>query len=270
MELNPQHRDVPFTRVLQLLLYPLLFVFIAAFLPACDQDVPMLEYQALRALPHDTEAYTQGLLFHDGRFFESTGRLGASSVREVDPESGEVIQITSLSQEHFGEGLARVGTELIQLTWHAGLAFVYDVETLSLQKTFEYEGEGWGLCFDGEFLYMSDGTNRLSLRNPETFEVVDELRVTKGGYSVPSLNELECVGDVIYANVFQTNRIVRIDKSTGNVTGEIDGFQLSLGAERGSDPEAVLNGIAFDPGPGTLFVTGKLWDRIYELQVGGD
>ncbi len=271
MKSTPKPRSAPPRRTLwRATGYAVLVSLVTAALPACDQDVPMLEYQALRALPHDTEAYTQGLLFHDGRFFESTGRLGASSVREVDPESGEVIQITSLSQEHFGEGLARVGTELIQLTWHAGLAFVYDVETLSLQKTFEYEGEGWGLCFDGELLYMSDGTNRLSLRNPETFEVVDELRVSKGGYSVSSLNELECVGDVIYANVFQTNRIVRIDKSTGNVTGEIDGFQLSLGAERGSDPEAVLNGIAYDPGSETLFVTGKLWDRIYELQVGGD
>lgn len=270
-DLSPQHPYGTFRSNLRGLARPaLLLVLLIVALSACDQGVPTLGFQALRALPHDTLAYTQGLLFYDGRFFESTGRLGSSSVREVDPESGEVIRITSLAQDHFGEGLARVGTKLIQLTWHAGLAFVYDLETLSLQKTFDYEGEGWGLCFDGEFLYMSDGSSQLSRRDPETFEVVDELRVTKGGYSVSALNELECVGDVIYANVFQTNRIVRIDKTSGHVTGEIDGFQLSLGAERGSDPEAVLNGIAHDPERGTLFVTGKLWDRIYELQVGGD
>jgi glutaminyl-peptide cyclotransferase len=210
------------------------------------------------------------LLYHEGRFFESTGRNGSSSLREVDPETGEILRITSLSEDYFGEGLARVGSELIQLTWHAGIAFVYDLETLALLRTFDYEGEGWGLCFDGEFLFMSDGTNRLTQRDPGTFEVLGEVRVTKGGYSVSSLNELECVGDVIFANVFQTNRIVRIDKVTGQVTGEIDAFQLSLGAERGPDPEAVLNGIAHDPEKGTLFVTGKLWDRIYELRLGGD
>ena len=248
-----------------------LFVAVVAMgLQGCDRAVPVLEYEALRALPHDSEAYTQGLLYHEGRFFESTGRNGSSSVREVDPETGEVLRITPLAEEYFGEGLARVGLELVQLTWHAGMAFVYDLETLELKRTFDYEGQGWGLCFDGESLFMSDGTNRLTQRNPETFEIVGELRVTQGGYSVSSLNELECVGDVIFANVFQTNRIVRIDKATGHITGEIDAFQLSLGAERGPDPEAVLNGIAHDPDNGTLFVTGKLWDRIYELRIGGD
>ena len=248
----------------------LLISLFAMGLHGCNQQVPTLEYEALRALPHDREAYTQGLLYHEGRFFESTGRNGSSSVREVKPGKGGGLRITALSQGYFGGGLARVGSELIQLTWHAGKAFVYDLETLELQRTLEYEGQGWGLCFDGEVLFMSDGTNRLTRRNPETFEVVGELRVTKGGYSVSSLNELECVGDVIFANVFQTNRIVRIDKATGQVTGEIDAYQLSLGAERGPDPEAVLNGIAYDPANGTLFVTGKLWDRIYELRVGGE
>ena len=270
MELTPKHRTLRRREnPARGFRGALIFGILTLTLSGCDQDVPALEFKALRALPHDTAAYTQGLLYFNGRFFESTGRLGTSSVREVDPESGKVLQITPLAPELFGEGLARVGSQLIQLTWHAGLAFVYDVETLTLQRTFEYEGEGWGLCFDGESLYMSDGSTRLMRRDPLTFEVVDEFRVTQAGYSVSNLNELECVGDVIYANIFQSNRIVRIDKATGQVTGEIDGFQLTLGAGRGTDPEAVMNGIAHDPDRGTLFVTGKLWDRIYELQVGG-
>ena len=174
-----------------------------------------------------------------------------------------------LSEEHFGEGLALVGPELVQLTWKSGLAFVYDSETLTLQRTFNYDGEGWGLCFDGEFLFMSDGSDRLLKRDPNTFEVLEEIRVTRNGFSLRRLNELECVGDDIYANVYQTNSIARIEKLTGKVTAEIDGFGLSLASERGSDPEAVLNGIAFDPGSGSFYVTGKLWSNLFEIQIPG-
>ena len=239
-------------------------------LSACDRGVPILDYEILRTLPHDPEAYTQGLVFHDGFLFESTGRYGTSSVRKTDLSTGEVLQITSLAEEHFGEGLALVGSELIQLTWQAGLAFVDDSESLVLQRTVEYEGEGWGLCFDGESLFMSNGTDRLFRRDPATFEVLEELQVTKDGLSVWRLNELECVGDDVFANVYQTTKIMRIDKATGRVTSEIDGFSLSAAAERVPDPEAVLNGIAHDPEAGTLYVTGKLWRTLFEIRVVGN
>jgi len=160
-----------------------------------------------------------------------------------------------------------VGSELIQLTWQSGLAFVYDSETLGLRRTMEYTGEGWGLCFDGESLFMSNGSGKLQRRNPETFEVREEIRVTKDGFSVSRLNELECVGNEILANVYQTNQILRIDKLTGRVTAEIDGYELSVASRRSPDPEAVFNGIAFDPATGHFFVTGKLWPDLFEIEI---
>ena len=221
----------------------------------------------LRNLPHDPLAYTQGLVFQDGVLFESTGRRGASSVRRVDLESGEVLSIHQLSEEYFGEGLALVGSELIQLTWQSGLAFVYDSESLELKRTLEYTGEGWGLCFDGESLFMSDGSDRLLKRDPLTFEVIEEVPATKDGFSVWRLNELECVGDEIFANIYQTNRIVRIDKHTGEVRAEIDGYGLSVASRRTPDPEAVFNGIAYDPASGHFYVTGKLWPNLFEIEI---
>jgi len=228
-----------------------------------------LDYEILRNLPHDQEAYTQGLVFHDGFLFESTGRYGESSVRKTDLATGEILQITPLAEEYFGEGLALVGSELFQLTWQSELVFVYDVGSLDLLRSVEYQGEGWGLCYDGEFLYMSDGTDRLFRRDPATFEVLEERQVTADGLSVWRLNELECVGEFIYANVYPTARILRIDKHSGRVLSEIDGFRLSTAARRASDPEAVLNGIAHDPNTGTLFVTGKLWENLFEIEIAG-
>lgn len=235
----------------------------------CDRPVSEQEYKILGTFPHDPHAYTQGLVFHDGFLYESTGRYGESSIRKVGLESGEILAASALSEEHFGEGLALVGTELYQLTWKSGLAFVYDSETLTLQRTFTYEGEGWGLCFDGEFLFMSDGTDRLFKRDPGTFEVLDEIRVTRNSFSLRRLNELECVGNHIFANVFQTDDIVRIDKVTGEVTAEIDGFGLSLASRRAPDPEAVFNGIAFDAEKGHFYVTGKLWPHLFEIDIPG-
>ena len=238
-------------------------------LSACDKGVESLPYEILRTLPHDGEAYTQGLVLRDGFFFESTGRYGESTVRRVDLATGEALQSITLAEEYFGEGLALVGSELFQLTWKSGLAFVYDVETLDLIRSLEYQGEGWGLCYDGQSLFMSDGTDRLFRRDPTTFEVQDELRVTANGISVWRVNELECVGEYIYANVYPTTRILQIDKHTGRVLSEIDGFRLSAAARRVSDPEAVLNGIAHDPTTGSLYVTGKLWDSLFEIEING-
>lgn len=243
-------------------------LLLLALLPGCDGPLPVQEFSVVRTLPHDQDAYTQGLVYHRGLLYESTGQLGKSSLRKVSPETGEVLSLHPLPEEYFGEGLALVGSELVQLTWKAGLAFVYDLETLTVQRTMEYEGEGWGLCFDGESLFMSDGSSRLYRRDPATFEVLEELTVTEGGFSVRSLNELECVGAEILANVFQTNRIVRIEKTTGKVLSELDGYSLSLASKRPPNPEAVLNGIAHDPATGNLFVTGKLWPDLFEIQIG--
>lgn len=239
----------------------------AALLLGCERPVAELEYQLRRTLPHDTLAYTQGLLIHDGVFFESTGRYGESEVRQVDVATGRVLRSHALAGEHFGEGLARVGDRLIQLTWRAGLAFVYDAATLLPADTFEYEGEGWGLCHDGESLFMSDGSGTLQRRDRDTFRLIERIAVTRDGFSERNLNELECVGDDIYANIYQSDEIVRIDKETGGITGRLDAFPLSLAAGRPADAGAVLNGIAHDERRGTFFVTGKLWAAMFEITI---
>jgi glutamine cyclotransferase len=236
---------------------------------ACGPQVEPLDYQIVRTLPHDPEAYTQGLVFKDGFLFESTGRYGSSSVRKTDPETGEILQITQLGEEYFGEGLALVGSELFQLTWKTGVAFVYDSDSLTLERTLKYDGEGWGLCFDGESLFMSDGTDRLVRRDPATFTEIGALKVTENGFPVWRLNELECVGNHIFANVYETTRILRIEKATGRVVSEIDGFPLSAAAKRAPDPGAVMNGIAYDPETGAFFLTGKLWQSLFEVRLEG-
>ena len=239
----------------------------AAVLSGCESPVAQLEYELRRTLPHDPEAYTQGLLIHGGVFYESTGRYGESDVRRVDIATGRVLLSHSLGDEHFGEGLARVGDRLVQLTWKAGLAFVYDAETLAPVDTLEYEGEGWGLCHDGRSLFMSDGSATLQRRDPATFELVERIRVTRNGFSVRNLNELECVGDHIYANIYLENEIVRIDKASGEVDGVLDAFSLSVYGGRPTDVGAVFNGIAYDPAAGTFYVTGKLWSNMFEVAI---
>lgn len=231
--------------------------------------VPELGYDVLRTLPHDPGAYTQGLVIHDGTFLESTGQYGESELRQVDIATGEVQRSQVLSEEHFGEGIAVVGDRVIQLTWKAGLAFVYDIGTFAPTDTLSYEGEGWGLCYDGESLFLSDGSGTLQRRDPATFAVLGELRVTRDGFSTRNLNELECVGDDIYANIYMENRIVRIDKATGEVTGELDALGLALASRRPADPGAVFNGIAYDAATGTFYVTGKLWPEMFEIAIGG-
>jgi glutamine cyclotransferase len=243
-------------------------LFLAALL-SCDKPAPTQEYRIVASHPHDPTAYTQGLVFHDGALYESTGRHGESTVRRVELESGRVLASRSLPDDVFGEGLALVGSELYQLTWKAGIVYVYDVDSLTLKRTHEYSGDGWGLCFDGSWLFMSNGSDRLLRRDPSTFELLEEIRVTEDGFSVRQLNELECVGDEILANVFQTNRILRIEKVTGKVLAELDGYSLSLASRRPPNPEAVFNGIAHDPRTGHLYVTGKLWPDLFEIEIVG-
>ena len=235
------------------------------------QNPPTAEFvelrpQVLNSYPHDRDAFTQGLLLHNDLFYESTGLRGRSSLRKVEPETGEVLEQISVPQPYFAEGLALVNDRLIQLTWEAGEAFVYNLD-FEQTGTFNYTGEGWGLCYDGESLYMSDGSATIDRRDPETFELLEEVRVRLRGAPVVLLNELECVGDSLYANVWQTDDIVRIDKTSGQVTARIDAAGLLTEEERASlEAGGVLNGIAYDEKSETFFITGKLWPKMFEVR----
>ncbi|MFO7546684.1 MAG: glutaminyl-peptide cyclotransferase [Trueperaceae bacterium] len=239
----------------------------AAFLTACGAQRPeRLTVEVLAELPHDAAAFTQGLqLGQDGKLYESTGLVGRSSVREVARDSGAVIRQRDIPAPYFAEGLTLVGDEVLQLTWQAGLAFRWNRTTFEPTGHARYEGEGWGLCFDGEALWMSDGSATLTRRDPSTFAVLDSVEVRAEGEPLARLNELECVDDVIYANVWLTDEIVRIDPGSGRVTARIDAEPLraSLGAV---SPDAVLNGIAYDAQNDTFLVTGKLWPKLYEVR----
>lgn len=236
-------------------------------LPSCAPEDLTVEWELAGSFPHDTAAYTQGLLFHDRHLYESTGRYGESTLRKVNPETGEVVSQVALDSAYFGEGLALVGDTLVQLTWKEGVALLYGVDSLESRGQFTYEGEGWGLCFDGAVLYMSDGSDVLLMRDPVTFDVVGEISVVQNGFAARQLNELECVGDLIYANVFLTDRIVQIDKLTGNVVGEINGARLSVPGGRPRDREAVLNGIAYVEATDIFLMTGKLWRHVLAVRL---
>ncbi|MBI4521895.1 MAG: glutaminyl-peptide cyclotransferase [Gemmatimonadetes bacterium] len=244
----------------------LLFCVLA--LCACDRAAE-LEYRVLRTLPHDSGAYTQGLVLHEGWLWESTGRYGESSVRKVRIDTGEIVQIHRLPEQYFGEGLAVVDSQLVQLTWKEGVAFVYELDSLSPRDTLAYEGEGWGLCYDGQALYMTNGSSTLFRRDARTFEVLDSLEITRDGFPIWNLNELECVGEDVYANVFLRDEILQIDKATGRVRGVLDAWTLVVGSRRPAETDAVLNGIAYDPSARTFFVTGKLWPALFELEIDG-
>lgn len=224
-----------------------------------------LELEILERIPHATDAFTQGFLLDDGRLFESTGLLGASTLREVDPSSGEVLRQVAVDPNVFAEGLALVGDRLIQLSWRAGTADVYDRDTFELVETFTYEGEGWGLCHDGARLIMSDGSATLTMRNPSSFEVIETVQVRRDGLPVERINELECVGDAVWANVWQTDDIIRIDPATGMVTGVVD----ASGLHRSNDANDVLNGIAHDEATGEFLITGKRWPEMFRVRFSG-
>lgn len=237
-------------------------------LRAQTQEIERLIPEVLNVYPHDDSAFTQGLLWHDGYLYESTGLYGYSTLRRVDIESGEPLESLSLDEAYFAEGLELVGDKLIQLTWQAGMAFVYDVASFDLIEIIEYEGEGWGLCYDGRYLFMSDGSPYLSLRDAETFDLIVRAAVTYQGTTVPPqlLNELECVGDDIYANAWNTDLIFRIDKWTGDVTAVIDASALMTDAEKAElAAGSVLNGIAWNPESETFFITGKKWHKLFEV-----
>lgn len=242
-------------------------------LVGCASDAPdTIGYREVARHPHDPRAFTQGLLWHDGALYESTGLYGSSSLRRVDLESGEVRAVRYLPDDRFAEGLARVGDELIQLTWRAQEAYRWPLDGFErgepARATHRYAGEGWGLCFDGERLVMSDGSARLTFRDPDDLAPLGSVEVTLAGEPLPRLNELECIGDQVWANVWYDDRIVRIDPDEGRVTGVLDATALLSAEERaGLSSEAVLNGIAWRPETGTLLLTGKLWPVVVEVAI---
>ena len=237
------------------------------FLAATPSRARADDFQIIRTYPHDPNAFTQGLVLVDGHLYESTGRNGHSSIRMIDLSTGWVLKEYDLPQEYFGEGLTDWHDTLIQLTWISGVAFVYDRSTFTVRRTMHYTGEGWGLTHDSRALILSDGTPTLRLLDPNSFREIKKLNVRDGhNQPVKNLNELEYVEDEIYANVWHENRIARISPRTGRVLGWIELSDLVKTVEV-SDPEAVLNGIAYDTKSGHLFVTGKLWPKLFEIKI---
>lgn len=224
-------------------------------------------YRVITTYPHDPKAFTQGLLYRDGALYESTGLYGQSSLRRVELETGKVLQQVQLPKRYFAEGLALVGDALVQLTWQEHTGIVYDRRTFEQRRTFTYKTEGWGLDYDDKGgLVMSDGSDQLFFLDPKTFAVVRTLRVRDGGRPVPNLNELEWIEGEIWANVWSTDRLVRIDPSSGAVTGWVNLDTLWPRAQRPRSAD-VLNGIAYDRERRRIFVTGKNWPRLYHIAV---
>jgi len=248
---------------------PALLTNADARLPAVpfDPSTPRISAHVIRRLPHDTAAYTQGLAIYRGRLLESTGRLGRSDVREVDATTGSVRRRTELPATEFGEGIAVVRDRLFQLTWRGGTGHVYDPATLTPIDSFTFAGEGWGLATDGRVLYMSDGTSRIRVLDPAGFREVRTIQVRERDSTVWMLNELEWVRGELWANVYQTDLIARIDPATGHVMGWIDLGNLLTAAERQdvAGRGGIANGIAFDSVSNRLFVTGKLWPRLFQI-----
>jgi glutamine cyclotransferase len=227
--------------------------------------LPTYGYRVVRAYPHDADAFTQGLQYVDGFLYEGTGLNGRSSVRKVELESGKVVQRRNLAKTYFGEGITVWNADLIQLTWQSNIAFVYDRQTFEPRRTFTYKGEGWGLTHDGSSLIMSDGTDELRVLDPATFAEKRRIKVTAAGAPLRQLNELEYMKGEILANVWTADSVARIAPDTGRVTGYIDLRGLLSRAEAANAD--VLNGIAYDAQNDRLFVTGKLWPKLFEIKI---
>ncbi|MDZ7707000.1 MAG: glutaminyl-peptide cyclotransferase [Trueperaceae bacterium] len=259
----------------RLALAPALALVASLLLSACGSSPPTeLSAEEVARYPHDAAAFTQGLVWHDGALYESTGLYGESSLRRVDLDTGAVDEIRYLDADVFAEGLARVGDTLVQLTWRAQRAYRWPLGGFARgdppQSVHTYQGEGWGLCHDGERLVRSDGTPRLTFHDPDDFRSLGSVDVTVGGEPLPRLNELECVGDAIWANVWYEDRIVRIDPSSGRVEAWLDLSGLLTPAQRAEvGPQGVLNGLAWRSDTETMLVTGKLWPVVVELRIAG-
>lgn len=237
-----------------------------ALLALCSPAIAVerLRVEVIESFPHARDAFTQGLVYEEGVLYESTGLYGESTVRRVDLETGMVEKRVDLAAEYFGEGLARVDDRLIQITWREGTAFVYDRETFEEIERFSYEGEGWGLDFDGQRLLMTNGSAEIQYRDAATFELLGSVTARLNGRPLARLNEIEYVKGDLYANVFMTEQLVRIDPLSGEVEAVIDARGLLTAEEReGAD---VLNGIAYDEDSGTFLITGKKWPRMFRVR----
>lgn len=230
------------------------------------EEVPVYSYEVINTWPHDSEAYTQGLVFYDGALFESTGLYGSSSLRRVELKSGKVKKKVEVAREYFAEGMTIFGDKVFQLTWQAQKGFVYDLKKLQQEGEFTYEGQGWGLTHDNHSLIMSDGTNRIRFLDPNSFQVQRTISVYENGSPLTQLNELEFIKGEIYANIWKTDRIVRIDPTTGKINAWIDMTGLHHQGEKRA-AENCLNGIAYDAESDRLFVTGKRWEKMYEIRL---
>lgn len=233
---------------------------------ACCERSTELSYKVVREVPHDPECYTQGLEFSGGKLFESGGQYGSSSLREVNPHTGEILRKRPVSARIFAEGLTVLGGELFQLSWKENTVTVIDPQTFKFLRSHRYEGEGWGLCNNGQELIMSNGSNELTFRSPKDFSVIRVLEVSDVGKPLALLNELEWADGAIFANIYLTDRIARISPTSGKVTGWLDLSALRSRLPMPNKAEA-LNGIAQTPRTGHLLVTGKYWPKQFEIEL---
>jgi glutamine cyclotransferase len=234
--------------------------------PGNSDGIPVYTYNITNAYPHDRNAFTEGLVFEDGALYEGTGLFEQSTLRRVELETGAVLQIRELPDQFFGEGITIYGDKIIQLTWQSNVGFVYDKNSFELLEEFHYSTEGWGITHNGTCLIMSDGTSTLHFLDPQTFTEIGQLQVFDNDNPVTRLNELEYVQGEIYANVWQTDLIARIAPETGRVVGWVD-LRGLLTAEDRSEPVDVLNGIAYEAVTDRLFVTGKWWPKLFEIEL---
>ena len=253
-------------KVMRARLHLLGFLFCCLQLPAALQagePVAELAFELVAEYPHDPDAFTQGLTIDQGQLFEGTGRNGASSLRRVDLESGEILQRHNLGRRYFGEGITVLDSRIYQLTWQSHIGFVYDRDSFVQQQTFFLPGEGWGLTDDGQQLIVSDGSADLRFLDPQSFSELGRVTVTMDGAPLTMLNELEYIDGQVWANIWYSDVIVRIDPQSGQVTAKLDLSSLNQQKQR----DDVLNGIAWDADARRLFVTGKLWPALYEIRI---
>lgn len=252
-------------------LFPLLAIIlllgtVAHKTPPGTAGVKEYGFRVVHVYPHDATAFTQGLEFRGGYLYEGTGLYGRSSVRKEKLETGQILQQVQLGPEYFGEGITVLNERLLELTWQAQIGFVYDQASFRVVRSFGYSGEGWGLASDGSSIYMSDGSAHIRCLDPVSYRETRRIKVHDGNVAVMQLNELECVRGEIYANVWHSWRIARISPGDGSVLGWIDCRGI-IAPEELHDPEAVLNGIAYDSMGDRLFVTGKLWPKLFEIKL---
>ncbi|KQQ88648.1 glutamine cyclotransferase [Massilia sp. Leaf139] len=235
---------------------------------AANAAIPVYGFVVKNTYPHDTGAFTQGLFFRDGQLYETTGLTGRSTLRRLDLKTGKVLQKADLPPNVFGEGSTAVGNNILGLTWQSKTGYVFDAKTFAMKGSFPYEGEGWGLASDAKYVYMSDGSASIRVLDPASLKELKRIQVTADGKPIDSLNELEIVDGELYANVWGTDVIARIDPGSGKVTGWIDLSNLLPRDKRGtSSADAVLNGIAWDGKRKKLYVTGKFWPKLFEIEL---